>query len=434
MPSSSRRSSVTAPAIVHYLRCIGYDLSPGRADRVELRHAGEARHPVPDAPSAPERWSPTGCRSSMPTTRARPSGCPECPSGHATSSGTTSPIPLRERRATTASSATKVMVPIDGKVREGVGLLGSPSFEIPRSVERDTQVRPPEDRGRAAPPARGQEQAQRRHHRVVPAGAVELLLRDHDARLGRRGPLRLIRGGDGRADQPRHPPAQRRLSSCWSNVPSTGFRQLQPLYCSIYDRAFWRHERFWKMAQVSQFIQAFNGTPFKNIIWRLLGVRVGSRVFDDGCGMPEKTLVSHRGRLHTQCGEHHPVPLAGGRRLQVRPHHDRRRLHDRGRRIGPLRRDDGRRGGARPRLLPHEGRGSRTVCRVGGKPGPGDPRRATGGPGPPCPAPRGTGRRAGPAAGRCGPGSSGSAPARRCWWRPPFSHWGWPPVWPLSAA
>src|SRR5207247_3879972 len=35
--------------------------------------------------------------------------------------------------------ATKVMVPLDGKVREGVGLLGSPPFEIPRSVERDSR-------------------------------------------------------------------------------------------------------------------------------------------------------------------------------------------------------------------------------------------------------------------------------------------------------
>ena len=29
----------------------------------------------------------------------------------------------------------------------------------------------------------------------------------------------------------------------------------------------------------------------------------------------------HRGRLHAQRGQHHPVPLAGGRRLQVRPDH-----------------------------------------------------------------------------------------------------------------
>src|SRR5256885_14880834 len=35
--------------------------------------------------------------------------------------------------------AIKVMVPLDGKVREGVGLLGSPPFEIPRSVERDSR-------------------------------------------------------------------------------------------------------------------------------------------------------------------------------------------------------------------------------------------------------------------------------------------------------
>ena len=34
---------------------------------------------------------------------------------------------------------TKVLVPLYGPVREGVGLLGSPSFEIPRSVERDNR-------------------------------------------------------------------------------------------------------------------------------------------------------------------------------------------------------------------------------------------------------------------------------------------------------
>ena len=29
------------------------------------------------------------------------------------------------------------MIPIEGPVRENVGLLGSPAFEIPRMVERD---------------------------------------------------------------------------------------------------------------------------------------------------------------------------------------------------------------------------------------------------------------------------------------------------------
>jgi non-ribosomal peptide synthetase-like protein len=70
------------------------------------------------------------------------------------------------------------------------------------------------------------------------------------------------------------------------------FLPLRPLYCSIYDRRFWRHERFWKGAAATAYVQFFNGTPIKNLIWRMLGVRIGRRVFDDGCGIPEKTLVT----------------------------------------------------------------------------------------------------------------------------------------------
>ncbi len=39
-------------------------------------------------------------------------------------------------------------------------------------------------------------------------------------------------------------------------------------------------------------LDVLNGTPFKNLFWRLLGVRLGRRVFDDGGYMPEKTLVT----------------------------------------------------------------------------------------------------------------------------------------------
>jgi non-ribosomal peptide synthetase-like protein len=69
---------------------------------------------------------------------------------------------------------------------------------------------------------------------------------------------------------------------------ATGFRALTPRFCSIYDSYFWKHERFWKMFAPNP----FNGTPFKVVIWRLLGVRIGSRVFDDGCAIVEKTLVT----------------------------------------------------------------------------------------------------------------------------------------------
>jgi non-ribosomal peptide synthetase-like protein len=40
------------------------------------------------------------------------------------------------------------------------------------------------------------------------------------------------------------------------------------------------------------YVGAFNGTPFKNLIWRLLGVRIGRRVFDDGCTIVDKSLVT----------------------------------------------------------------------------------------------------------------------------------------------
>ncbi len=33
-------------------------------------------------------------------------------------------------------------------------------------------------------------------------------------------------------------------------------------------------------------------SPFKGLFWRLLGVRLGRRLFDDGCKMPERTLVT----------------------------------------------------------------------------------------------------------------------------------------------
>jgi non-ribosomal peptide synthetase-like protein len=72
----------------------------------------------------------------------------------------------------------------------------------------------------------------------------------------------------------------------WANMR---FRPLSPQFCSIYDPYFWWHERYWKMLMNPKI---FNGTPFKGPMWRLLGVRIGKRVFDDGCDIPERTLVT----------------------------------------------------------------------------------------------------------------------------------------------
>jgi non-ribosomal peptide synthetase-like protein len=71
----------------------------------------------------------------------------------------------------------------------------------------------------------------------------------------------------------------------------THFRDLETRYCSIYDRAFWRHERYWKIP-AQAYLLILNGTPFKNVAWRLLGVKIGRRVFDDGATMTERTLAT----------------------------------------------------------------------------------------------------------------------------------------------
>jgi HEPN superfamily RiboL-PSP-like protein len=54
---------------------------------------------------------------------------------------------------------------------------------------------------------------------------------------------------------------------------------------------FWQHERYWKLTG-SPLGDLFKGTPFKNMISRLLGVTIGKRVIDDGARFYDKTLIS----------------------------------------------------------------------------------------------------------------------------------------------
>jgi non-ribosomal peptide synthetase-like protein len=63
------------------------------------------------------------------------------------------------------------------------------------------------------------------------------------------------------------------------------------LFCSLYDPAMWRHERYWKVPAAG-YLVAFAGTPFINVILRGLGARVGRRVFNDGFGLSERTLAT----------------------------------------------------------------------------------------------------------------------------------------------
>ncbi|MYT73910.1 MULTISPECIES: Pls/PosA family non-ribosomal peptide synthetase [unclassified Streptomyces] len=188
--------------------------------------------------------------------------------------------------------ATKVLVPLDGPVREGVGLLGSPAFEIPRSVERDSRfdhLREGEElRRRLAAKNRsnlgtmGLFLALRWLHWLV-ISLIALVAFDLYDTYG--GAAALFVG------------AAMLLGLVFSTSYYVfiervicRFRPLEPQLCSIYDPYFWWHERLWKTPD--NHLAIFNGTPFKALVWRALGVRIGRRVFDDGAYITERTLVT----------------------------------------------------------------------------------------------------------------------------------------------
>ena len=95
-----------------------------------------------------------------------------------------------------------------------------------------------------------------------------------------------------------------------------GFRSLRPRFCSIYDPYFWSHERYWKLSSTA-YLRMFDGTPLKPLVWRLLGVRIGRRVFDDGLRIDEKTLVDIGDESTFNMGVKLQGALARGRDLQV---------------------------------------------------------------------------------------------------------------------
>ncbi|WP_108252787.1 Pls/PosA family non-ribosomal peptide synthetase [Planctomonas deserti] len=183
--------------------------------------------------------------------------------------------------------ASKVMIPIDGPVRTDTGLLGSPAFEIPRSVLRDAafdELKTDEERRRVLP-------AKNRYN----IGSMALYLVEQWFMLFL-GVLVVANAVSAHSEFGLITvvPALFAFSLFqfafkalveWSVL---GFHRLQPQYFSIYDRRFWRHERLWKLMGGAHYA----GTPFRPIVWRILGVHVGKRLYDAGCNMPEKSLVT----------------------------------------------------------------------------------------------------------------------------------------------
>jgi non-ribosomal peptide synthetase-like protein len=196
-------------------------------------------------------------------------------------------LPAGARIGENVLLGTKVMVPIDGPVRENVGLLGSPPFEIPRSVARDTAFdelkTPAVLRKRLAAKARSNVASMVMFllFRWVQFFAVFLLLTAAASFHSRFGHFSIALGLLAMM-------LFNALFAAFAERAVMGFHRLIPRFVSIYDPYFWRHERLWKVLAAP----LFAGTPFRGLTWRLLGVRVGKRLFDDGAGIPEKTLVT----------------------------------------------------------------------------------------------------------------------------------------------
>ncbi|MFE0511714.1 Pls/PosA family non-ribosomal peptide synthetase [Streptomyces sp. NPDC058964] len=276
-------------AVVHYLRYLGYDLSgvqqTGSNFGTEVQHDNPYLSSVGTGTMIADGLSLVNTDFSSTSFRVSRTAI-----GPRNFLGNRIAYPSQGRTGDNCLLATKVMVPVDGPVREGVGLLGSPSFEIPRTVMRDNRFNHLE----TGEELRRRLAAKNRHNaataglylsaRMFHLFVITLITMAAADLYHWLGPLAIALASV--------------LSLAFTVVhfalverASTRFKPQKPLYCSIYEPSFWRHERFWKMASVD-YVQVFNGTPFKNVIWRLLGARIGKRVFDDGCFFPERTLVT----------------------------------------------------------------------------------------------------------------------------------------------
>ena len=124
--------------IVYYLRWIGYDL--GEVEQTGSNFGTEVGH---ESPFLSTVGSGTMVADGLSIMNAdfssTSSGFPRCHIGPDNFLGNNIAYPAGGRTGDNCLLATKAMIPLDGKIREGVGLLGSPSFEIPRSVERDSR-------------------------------------------------------------------------------------------------------------------------------------------------------------------------------------------------------------------------------------------------------------------------------------------------------
>ena len=195
---------------------------------------------------------------------------------------------------------TKALIPIDGEIRENVGILGSPPFEIPRPKPDANGLDLSSEEGLFEQRLKLKLQSNLitlawfmfRNWSMVAFALVSgvMLYREFGAQMFDNS---LFAG----ALLSAYGMALLFIRSFYNILyerAANWYRPMKPRVCSLYERAFWDHERFWKLSTDRIRDQAFAGTPIKNLISRCQGVRLGKQVFDNGCKLSR--AVSGEGR------------------------------------------------------------------------------------------------------------------------------------------
>lgn len=273
--------------ILGYLRRLGYDMSPraqmGANFGTNVRHESPYHVRIGDGTMAADGLSIINSDYSSTSFAVG-----ETTIGAQSFLGNDIAYPPQGRTGDNCLHATKVQIPVEGAMRHDVGLLGSPSFEIPRLVERDREF----SDGKSSVGLTTSLAAKNRHNLVSMAlflltrwiGVALTLLLVWLAAFSYAtfGPVAI---GVFAAAAAFVLPAYLILVERATML----FRPLRPTQCSLYVREGWMIERLWKLSWQPVLL---NGTPAKAWVWRALGVRMGRQVFDDGCAIVDRTLTT----------------------------------------------------------------------------------------------------------------------------------------------
>lgn len=275
-------------AVVHYIQAIGWNLNKveqtGSNFGTNQQHDNPLLCEIGSATMVSDGLSMINLHKSASSFRLEPTVI-----GARNYLGNNIHYPPDGRTGANCLLGTKVMIPIDGPLRENVGLLGSPAFEIPRMVDRDKALI-----GALSEDERRRRLTRKNRHNALTVALflasqwvilfVTMVIWDRALNYySEWGATALFVA---------------MILTLAIAIPfyagleraSLGFRRLKPQMATIYDPAFWSHERHWKLSD-SPIVGLFAGTPFRPMILRLLGVKVGRRVYDAGSIITERSLV-----------------------------------------------------------------------------------------------------------------------------------------------